>query len=273
MLKLVDLIQLSGVELGHYKIHCAVDDKRSMWRPLEQYFSGTFEWGQARQNSENFKCDRILSLINLSNSQKWLYVGVYRVGDVKWDARNNWFLYQLDRVNGLHHLDGRVVVDFKKTFRASYLKGENFGEHLIVDSIREEPMSVANFPGFNSVLLTFDMLRSIIRQDNPSWKTALSNVAGVYVIADRQSGWQYVGSAYGGVGIWQRWAEYAKTGHGGNVELRKLLRDEGSEYAGNFQFSLVEVCDINASEDFIISRETHWKNVLLSRDPFGFNQN
>ena len=118
MLTLIDLIRSSGVELGHYKIHCAVDDQRSGWRPLDQYFSGTFECGQARQNGENFKCDNVLSLINLSNSRKWLFVGVYRVRDVTWEARNKWFLYDLARVKGLEHLDGRVVVNFSKTFRA-----------------------------------------------------------------------------------------------------------------------------------------------------------
>jgi hypothetical protein len=82
MLKLIDLIRDSGINLGHYKIHCAVDDQRSGWRPLDQHYCGTFEWGQARQNSENFKCENVLSLINLSNSRKWLFVGVYRVGDV-----------------------------------------------------------------------------------------------------------------------------------------------------------------------------------------------
>lgn len=272
MLKLVDLIHASGIDLGNYKIHCAVDDQRSGWRPLDQYYSGTFEWGQARQNGENFKCHNILTLINLRNSRKWLFVGVYRVGRNSWDPRNKWFLYQLDRVDRLEHLDGRVVVDFAKTFRASYLKGERYGDQLLVDSIREEPMSIADFPGFNSVRLSFEMLCSIIRQDNPSWRTALSNIAGVYLISDRETGNQYVGSAYSGVGLWQRWSEYARTGHGGNKELRKLLQDKGPEHANHFQFAVVEVCDINASDDYIITRESHWKDVLLSRE-FGYNRN
>jgi hypothetical protein len=115
------------------------------------------------------------------------------------------------------------------------------------------------------------MLCSIIRQDHLSWRTALSNISGVYVISDLATGFQYVGSAYGGVGIWQRWSDYATTGHGGNRELRALLRDEGLDYANNFQFAILEVCDINAGSDYILARESHWKNVLLSRE-FGYNQ-
>jgi hypothetical protein len=116
------------------------------------------------------------------------------------------------------------------------------------------------------------MLCSIIRQDNPSWRAALANVAGVYVIVDRKTGMQYVGSAYGGIGLWQRWTTYAKTGHGRNKELRNLLKNNRDAYATNFQFSLIEVCDINASPDFIIARECHWKDVLMTRE-FGLNSN
>lgn len=116
------------------------------------------------------------------------------------------------------------------------------------------------------------MLASIIRQDNPSWRAALANVAGVYVITDGETGNQYVGSVYGGIGLWQRWTAYAKTGHGGNRELRELLRNEGDDYATNFQFSLLEVCDINANQEYVIARESHWKDVLMTRE-FGLNWN
>ena len=109
------------------------------------------------------------------------------------------------------------------------------------------------------------MLASIIRQDIPSWRAALSNVGGIYVIVDRETGRQYVGSAYGGQGVWQRWAEYAKSGHGGTKELRELLRKEGSGYAINFQFSLLEDCNINANHEDVIAGESHWKEVLMTQ--------
>ena len=116
------------------------------------------------------------------------------------------------------------------------------------------------------------MLESIIRQDNASWHAALAHIGGIYVIVDRKTGKQYVGSAYGGVGVWQRWRNYVETGHGGNKELQKLLNEQGEKYAHNFQFSLVEVCDINANPEYVITRESHWKDVLLTRE-FGLNWN
>lgn len=272
MLKLVDLIRLAGIDLGDYKIHCAIDNKRSSWRPLQAYFAGTFEIGQAQQSQKNFECSHVLSLINMSNSQRWLYVGAYRVDGVRPEGQRSGFIYDLKRLDGLEHLDGRTVVDFDKTFRASYLVGPKHEDNLIVHSIREERLSFADFPGFNAVRLSFQLLQAVIRQDNTSWRSALANIAGVYVIIDTETGRQYVGSAYGGVGLWQRWSAYAASGHGDNRELRTLLRDNGRDYANNFQFSLLEVCDINASSDFVISRESHWKDVLLSRK-FGLNAN
>jgi hypothetical protein len=214
----------------------------------------------------------VLSLINFGNSRRWLFVGVYRVDGVQ--TAKGWpgFIYSLHRLPGLEHLEGRAIIDFAKSFRASYLVGANFEDQLIVAEIRGEKLSIADFPGFNRVRLSFGELASIIRQDIPSWRAALANIAGVYVVVDRATGKQYVGSAYGGVGLWRRWSIYATTRHGGNRELRTLLGKEGMMYADNFQFFLVEVCDINASDEYILSREAHWKDVLLTRQ-FGLNCN
>jgi hypothetical protein len=198
MLKLVDLIRLSGVVLGNYKIHCATDNKRSSGRPLDEYYAGNFEQGQSEQSQKHFECDHVLSLINLGNSKRWLFVGVYRVDSVEDAKGSSGFSYSLERLPGLEHLEGRAVIDFPKFFRASYLVGANYEDQLIVNAIREEKMSIAEFPGFNGIRLSFEMLASIIRQDNPSWRAALANIAGVYVIVDREIGKQYVGSAYGG---------------------------------------------------------------------------
>jgi hypothetical protein len=58
----------------------------------------------------------------------------------------------------------------------------------------------------------------------------------------------------------------------GEVELRALLQKKGVKRAFLFQFSLLEVCDLNSSEENVIGKESHWKNILLSRE-FGLNQN
>lgn len=269
MIKLIDLLNLAGLTLGKWKIHCA--SRRSQTPPLEAFFDGRFKEWQEWQSQKNFECDHIVSLIDLDRG-KWLFAGVYRVDGVRPRKSGAGYQYKTVEVARLGHLTGKAIVSFNKDFRASYLLGKNFGDSLVVSELRERRMTIGEFPGYKSVLLSFSMLRTVIREGNPSWKAALANVAGVYVLADAETGKLYVGSAYGGDGIWQRWAAYVKNGHGGNKEVAEIIKQRGQDYAANFQFSVLEVCDLNSSNDFVISRETHWKNVLLTRE-FGLNRN
>lgn len=269
-MQLTDLIQLAGVQLDDFKIHCATGTNPD---PLEEFFNGTFKEWQEHQNQKNFQCKQILSLIFFGGT-RWLFAGLFEVLGV---APGEWkptecYTYSTRQIDSLDHLTGRVLIDFKKTFRASYLSGKRYADQLKVIAIREKRMTIGDFPGFNSVLLSLNMLKTIVRESNPSWRTALSNVAGVYLVIDTSTGQQYVGSAYGGKGIWQRWTAYATTGHGGNKELRALLEQGGAKHARFFQFTLLEVCDINSSEDYLLKREAHWKNALMSRE-FGLNEN
>lgn len=270
MLKLTKLIEISGVTLSNFKIHCATGAGSG---PLEAFLDGSWKEWQERQNQKNFECDQILSLIHLGGS-RWLFAGVFKVLGVKYgnDHNPNGYRYSTVEIAGLDHLTGRAAVSFNKTFRQSYLIGKKHENELFIVAIEEQRMTIGKFPGFNSVLLNHTMLKTVVRDVNPSWHTALSNVAGVYVITDNSDGRQYVGCAHGGVGIWQRWCSYAKTGHGGNKELAHLLEETGSEHMKQFQFSILEVCDINADEVYIFSRESHWKTVLRTRE-FGLNWN
>ena len=71
-------------------------------------------------------------------------------------------------------------------------------------------------------------------------------------------------------GIWNRWRAYSETGHGGNRDLRRLLKEEGAEHAQNFQFGILEVAGTHG--DDLLARESYWKEMLLSRE-FGLNAN
>ena len=152
------------------------------------------------------------------------------------------------------------------------MNAERWADSLEVCSIREEPLRVAEFPGYPRTLIDRAELDLIVAQGIPSWRSALSAVAGVYVIADKTTGELYVGSATGEGGIWSRWCSYAQTGHGGNVELSQLLEEKGSDYANNFQFGVLEIVDTNASTEEVLAREKRWKDLLLTRE-FGYNAN
>jgi GIY-YIG catalytic domain-containing protein len=270
MIKLDELLKLSGIVLQDFKVHCATG---KMSPPLEAFFDGKFKEWQERQNQKNFQCKHVLSLIHLQQN-KWLFAGVFEILGVKQRKTKEKikYIYSSREVKGLDHLTGRAIIQFRKDFRASYLKGEKHVKKLLVSEIRGERMSVGDFPGYNSVLLSYQLLCTIVREEIPSWKSALCNVAGVYIITDTETGKQYIGSAYGGDGIWHRWARYTKDGHGGNKELKDLLKKKGRDHCSNFQFSVLEVCDLNSNNEYVISRESHWKSVLLSRE-FGLNNN
>ena len=273
-LKLIQLLRLTGVDIDDYKIHCAIDTSKNN-TPLDDFFAGKFKDYQETQTKKNFNKPYILSLIHIIKDD-WLFAGVWKVLGIETDKYrlNNryYFKYKTKELNGLDHLTGKAIIQFKKEFRASYLIGKKYENVLFIKEIREQRMSVGDFPGYNKVRLSFGLLNVIITQHIPTWKGALSNVSGVYLITDRKNGMQYVGSAYGGEGLWQRWSVYIKSGHGHNKELKVLLKSKGKDYYLNFQFSILEICDLNASEESIIEREVHWKEVLKTRE-FGLNKN
>ena len=81
-----------------------------------------------------------------------------------------------------------------------------------------------------------------------------------------------MGAAYGKDSFWSRWSLYAENGHGGNKNLKKIIVEKGIGYASNFQFSILETRANITDDEEIIKRETHWKEVLKSRE-FGYNEN
>ena len=167
---------------------------------------------------------------------------------------------------------------FKKEFRASYPVLEltpKTGDAIArvpLSYILEKRVALTDFVGFTNVNIDYKTLKYIISDNIVSWKSALSNVKGVYLIMDTVTGKQYVGSAYGDECIWQRWAQYAKDGCGGNVELKALLREKGEKYRFNFKYSILEVCNMNFGNEYVVERENYWKEVLLTRK-FGLNKN
>lgn len=270
MIKLIDLLKIAGIYLNIYKIHCASSKEDS---PLEAFFAGRFKGWQEHQNQQNFKCDEILSLIHLQED-RWLFAGIYHVLGVKHrkDGEKNWFEYGTKEMAGLEHLTGRVVVQFRKDFIASHLIGTKYIDKLLVSEIREKRMRVSDFPGYNAVNLPYGLLRIVVRKNLPQWKSALSNVGGVYLITDTNTGKHFVGGAHGSDTIWHQWVLFAINGHADNKALRRLLSREVGDYQFNFQFSILEICDLRASRTYVESRTAHWKTALGSIT-HGYNDN
>lgn len=273
-MQLFQLLQLLDDELTpeQCKVHLATRDERDE-NPLDVYLAGRFDEWQSWQGKRNFDRRFVVSLIALPQASKWLFAGVHNSEGCEQLEMNRRYRYRTSRRAGVQDLDGRLVVRFERRGRAAYLRGENWSNAIEVAEIRPERMRIAAFPGYSSTMLTKQHLDIVVSQTIESWRSALANVAGVYVIADRKAGKLYVGSAKGGEGIWSRWCAYSLTGHGGNRELRELLKREGTSYAENFQFGVLEIADTHASAEDILRRESHWKELLLTRAPHGHNAN
>lgn len=241
--------------------------------PLDVYLEGRFDEWQSWQRQRNFGRPFVVSLIALDRDNNWLFAGVHNSEGCEWHQDRDMHHYRLSRRAGPNEMDGRLIARFERPGRQSYLNGENCSQAIEVAEIRPAKIRVAEFPGYRSAMLTKQHLDIVVAQAIESWRSALANVAGVYVIADRHTGKLYVGSATSEEGIWSRWCAYSATGHGNNCELIDLLRNEGLAYAENFQFGVLEIADTYASTDDVLQRESHWKNLLLTRVPHGYNAN
>jgi hypothetical protein len=175
--------------------------------------------------------------------------------------------YELEQSSLLESYRDRLVIDWGKS--QSYIQ-------KIIDKPVAEiyPKGfVSLFPGWDKVHLSFKELSEIISNPdgNKDWYEYLSRHSGVYVIFDKSTGMQYVGSASGGNGIWSRWEGYARTGHNGNKAL-KVLSKKNPDFANHFTFSLHHVFPRTVSKNDVLYYESLLKNKLGSR-AFGLNEN
>ncbi|MEQ8205134.1 MAG: GIY-YIG nuclease family protein [Woeseia sp.] len=267
-----DLLALENplVTPGASKVHLATGNGSE--NPLDVFLAGRFSDWQQWQTRKNFERDFVISFVALPSWNQWLLAGIYRSIKSEWIEAEGMYQYHLDELLEFDGLSGRLVAEFVRSGRQSYLNAENWANDLFLSEFLRERLSIGEFPGYRMVDLSRAELEMVIRHGLESWRTALSNVAGVYLISDTDSGQLYVGSASGEGGFWQRWSDYAVTGHGGNVELRKLTEEEGLDRVQAFRYSILEITDIHMSDDDVLRRESHWKNVLLTR-AHGLNAN
>ena len=198
----------------------------------------------------------------------WLFGGVYRVMQ-RYDDR-----YKVELTEQGHGFLGRLKLRSDYRNRSTRVNFENHYDNLEVQEILREPFSGREFPGYENIDLSFGELEAIVMNTRPDWRAALTSVKGIYLISDTTTGKRYVGSAYGDQGVWSRWCEYAATGHGNNVELRKLVRDPTLEYCRKaFRFALLEHRPMTTSDTDVTARESFWKNILLTRGELGMNRN
>ena len=172
--------------------------------------------------------------------------------------RTKRYFYELRPHDLLQDYYGRMVVQWPQ--------GRRYDRRLSSASIpileiRKEGWNVHPFPGFNN----FTIFISKAEEVPSTWREVLRSVSGVYLLVDTQDGRQYVGSASGENGLYQRLSSYVRDRHGGNEGLR--LR-EGRDY----KFVVLETFGSRVEREEVLERENYWKTALGSRE-YGLNLN
>lgn len=208
----------------------------------------------------------------------FIFGGLYKIKKIEPEVYDE-VGYELTLMEDYKEYRKRLIVKLKKPI------GRDLYNRLyknIQDTLEPEVYEIApntklgHFPGYQNVTLSHPQMQQIILRNEPSWKQALMNVKGVYVITDLSNGKLYIGSASGNTdGIWQRWSDYANIENltGGNKLLNEIKLDKGKDYiVNNFQYSILEIFDTKTKADTIINRENYWKNVFCTRK-YGMNYN
>lgn len=182
--------------------------------------------------------------------------------------------YDADEVKEYEQYFGRLVVEYHNPCRTMGRKYENVMNELEVVQILNEQYTGNEFPGYENVRLSYPLLKNIADRQLPGWVDALRNQKAVYLITDTKTGKMYVGSATSQTGmLLQRWSSYAADGHGGNIELRELVKQQGLDYVKeNFQYSILENYNARMDDGYILKRESWWKETLCTRT-HGYNKN
>lgn len=221
-----------------------------------------------------------LQFIRLDRDYKWdqwLFMGAFEAKGI-YTREDGHQLYNLVECDRFSSFKEKLIIQYKKHQGDKQAKIRiNLIEILDVVQILEQPYIKVNrpFKGYDSICLPFSELKLIIESNVDNWRELLSNVNCIYVITDLSNGKLYVGSTYNWRGIWGRWSNYVYTnGHGGDVELKRLINDDPDYAIKNFQFSVLEVfLNSDDKDSHIKDREKYWANALDTAFPHGYNRN
>lgn len=166
---------------------------------------------------------------------------------------------------GLRPLDsfadwvGRLVINWPVPHRLWWRWARNAS--FPVAAIERESRFVRGMPAWHELVLGWNELNNLPE----SWRAVLGQWRGIYLIYDiaRQAG--YVGAAYGKDNILGRWLTYARTGHGGNVGLRR-------SNPADLRFSILQRTSPDLEPGEVVALEAGWKERLHTRE-FGLNRN
>jgi hypothetical protein len=245
---------------------------RDNWDPIEIFKNDAYNvllegqyWNYKKKKS--YRNGQItIGFIRINNNDDlWL---LFHIGKITNDLDTlNGVGYEYEILPEYQKYFGRLIIKYKNKVQTMIRRAESVIDDCEVIQVLPDIFDNDIFPGYDKVNITWQELSRVISKE--SWKTALQNQKGVYLITDISNGNMYVGSAYGENMILGRWQSYVKTGHGDNSELKNLNFDHIKK---NFRYSILDIFKSTVDDKLIIARENWWKSVLLTRK-FGYNRN
>jgi len=265
-IKLNDLLQIS--DLSRLKIRMLTTYSNTT-NPLDFFRSNNNEelmkWLIWNYSKKSFKVgETVIGLLRLEGD-RWLLFNISKITKDLNTFSGPGFEYET--VTQYKKYFGRVIVEYKNKAQTLIRKASGMLKDCTVAQIIEDKYEDEEFPGYEKVNISWAVMNRVLKKS--TWKTALQNQKGVYLITDSSTGKMYVGSAYGKNMLLGRWEAYLRSGHGGNAELKELKL----EYIRvNFRYSILDIFKSTVEDKFIIQRESWWKNTLMTRD-HGYNKN
>lgn len=253
-----------------YRFHLAKTEPEGC-RPLDALAKSDDEWlgwqiysGNKR---ERFVKEFIVSFAQIAGG-RFLFGGVFRIINRTKEG------YDVEYVDLHKEFIGRLVLNFVgENWRTTCFTPDYVFSNSQVLGIYESRYRGELFRSFEEINLGFSALEVIVKNELMDWKAALTSVFGIYLITDKNTGKQYVGSAYGEGGIWGRWTTYISSFHGNNIDLVELFKERDIDYfKENFQFAILEIIPASKSQQEVTYKESLWKEKLFTRK-FGHNRN
>ena len=174
------------------------------------------------------------------------------------DQAGSLHIYELNELPDFRDFVGRLFIDWGDAKRARIQRGDRKPKAIV--EIKREFTEPA-FPGYLELVENLSCIFTL----PIGWIAALRAARGVYVLTCPRTKEIYIGSATGDEGFFGRFSEYARDGHGGNVQLKSRDRSD-------YQVSILAVAGSADTTQDVLIMENRWKNKLQTR-AMGLNSN
>ncbi len=269
-----DLLRFNEEELWNIRVKMNVHDGTT--NPLDDYKANpdyiNTGWFLFHKKRRYFRIGQIAICLLKIDYDRWLLTTIKRI--TKYLDVENGVGYEAEELEEYTQLYGRVVIKYHNTAMRMVRKFEYVMNDYEVIEILPVAYDGDDFPGYDNVRLSYYQLETIIKRQRSTWIAALQNQKAVYLITDKATGKLYVGSATAqDKMLLQRWSDYVANGHGGNTELKSIVKEKGFDYVKkNFQYSILENYNARMDDDYIKKRERWWKYTLCTKQ-WGYNDN